>query len=154
MLDENINIHARDQKFRIGIFSPADWGLGMSKPSMVIELYPVFHRSSVSFESSIVEMPEVIDGLDPEYVAEKVASAIRAELETEGTLPKDDRIGDNSWILSQTNGTIWPGTEYKVVVWVSYGNTGNISDVWVASTDAVGRKTVSGNEPRGHCYRV
>ena len=155
MSEESINIHARDQKFRVGVFSPSNWATGMSRPSMVVELYPVFHRESVSFEASIAEMPEVVDGCNAQYIAEKVMNAIRMELEDEGTIPSEVRKKDGTWILSRTGGFIRNGIDYNAVVWFSSDDENEaVTEIWVAAAESVGRKTVSVDEPKGHCFKV
>jgi hypothetical protein len=155
MSEGNISISAREKKFRVGVFSPTDWHAGMTKPSMVVELYPVFHRSTVSFVPTLVgDCPDVVDGWEPGYIADKVAAAVKAELEAEGETPNEDRAHDRTWILSTTEGYIRSGTEYRVVIWFVSECPGEISAIWVASADSVNRKTVTVNEPKGHMYRV
>jgi len=155
MSEESISISAPEKKFRVGIFSPTEWHAGMTKPSMVIELYPVFHRSSVTFDVCVAgELPETVDGMDPGYVARKAMAGIRAELETEGELPNGARKGDGSWILVQTDGYVRPSYEYRVIMWFVSERPGEISAVWVASADSVDRKATSAGEPKGHRYRV
>jgi len=152
---ENVSISEPGRKFRVGIHSPSDWAMGMTKPSMVVELYPVFHSSSVTFEVCVAgELPETVDGTDPGYVAGKAMAGIRAELEAEGELPNGARKGDGSWILSQTGGYVRPSYEYRAIVWFVSERPGEISAVWVASADSVDRKASSAEEPKGHRYKV
>lgn len=152
---ETFSISEPGRKFRVGIYSPSDWAMGISKPSMVVELYPVFHRSSVTFEVCVAgELPETVDGMDPGYVARKAMAGIRAELETEGELPNGARRGDGSWILEQTGGYVRPSYEYRAVVWFVSDKPGEISALWVASADSVNRKAASVDEPIGHRYKV
>ena len=155
MSEGNISISASDKKFRVAIYSPTDWRAGMTRPAMVVELYPVFHRDSVSFNASIVGTgPEVIDGFDSGYVADKVMHAIKVELEAEGKISNEDRKRDMSWILSSTDGYIRTGCEYRAVVWFVTDVPGEISAVWIASTDSVGRDSTAVDEPKGHMYKV
>ena len=155
MSEGNISISASDKKFRVGIFSPTDWHAGITKPSMVIELYPVFHRDSVSFYASVVgDGPETIEGFDPTYVAGKAMTAVKAELEAESELQNDSRKGDLSWILSSTDGYIRAGMEYRAIVWFVSDRPGEISAAWVSSTDVVSRDTTKVDGPKGHRYKV
>ena len=152
--EERINIYASDKKFRVGVFSPSEWAAGMRKPSMAIELFPIFHKSSVTFSTQVVEAPDVMDGWDSQYIADKVAVGIKAELEAEGEISNEERSKDHSWILTPTDGYIRPGTEYKAMVWFVSERTGEISAVWVASAEAVKRKDATIQEPKGHRYKV
>lgn len=155
MSEESISISAPEKKFRVGIFSPTEWHAGMTKPSMVVELCPVFHRSSVTFVPKIVgEEPDVMDGWESGYIADKVAVAVKAELEAEGELPSEDRATDKTWILSASEGYVRPGAYYRAVVWFVSDKPGEISALWVASADSVRRKTASVDEPKGHRYKV
>ena len=152
---ENVSISDPGRKFRVGIYSPSDWAMGITKPSMVVELYPVFHSSSVTFEVCVAgELPETVDGMDPGYVARKAMEGIRAELEAEGELPNGARKGDGSWILGQTDGYVRPSYEYRAIMWFVSERPGEISAVWVASADSVDRKAASAEEPKGHRYKV
>jgi len=154
MSEERINIYASDKKFHVGIFSPTEWAVGMRKPSMTVELFPIFHKSSVTFSAQVVDPPDVMDGWDPKYIADKVAAGIKAELEAEGAIPGEERGKDMSWLLSSTDGYIRPGNEYKAVVWFVSERSGEISAVWVASADFVKRKDATVEEPKGHRYKV
>ena len=155
MSEESISISAPEKKFRVGIFSPTEWRAGMTKPSMVIELYPVFHRSSVTFVPRIVgEEPDVMDGWESGYIAGKVVAAVKAELEAEGELSNEARIPDKTWILSASEGYVRPGAEYRAVVWFVSERPGEISAIWVASADSVKRETAAVEEPNGHRYKV
>jgi hypothetical protein len=155
MSEESISISAPEKKFRVGIFSPTEWHAGMTKPSMVIELYPVFHRSSVTFVPTTVgEGPDVMDGWESGYIADKVVAAIKAELEAEGELSNEARIHDKTWILSASEGYVRPGADYRVLVWFVSERPGEISALWVASADSVKRETAAVDEPKGHRYKV
>lgn len=155
MNEGSISISAKDRKFRVVVYSPTDWHAGMKRPVMTVELFPVFHRESVSFNAEMVgDLPDVVEGLDPTYVAGKVMSAIKAEIEAEGELPNDKRKGDWSWILSSTDGYIRPGFEYRVIVWFVTDTPGKITAMWIASTDAVSRDATRSDEPKGHRYKV
>jgi hypothetical protein len=152
---ESVSISEPGRRFRVGIYSPTDWSMGITSPSMTVELYPVFHSSSVTFEGSVTgELPETADGMDPGYVARKAMDGIRAEIEAEGELANGARRGDMSWILNQTEGYIRPSYEYRAVVWFVSERPGEISAVWVASADSVDRKTAAPDMPRGHRYKV
>jgi hypothetical protein len=155
MSEESISISAPEKKFRVGIFSPNEWRAGMTKPSMVIELYPVFHRSSVTFVPTTVgEGPDVMDGWESGYIADKVVAAIKAELEAEGELSNEARITDKTWILSASEGYVRPGADYRALVWFVSERPGEISAIWVASADSVKRETATVEEPKGHRYKV
>ena len=155
MSEESISISAPEKKFRVGIFSPTEWHAGMTKPSMVIELYPVFHRSSVTFVPTTVgEGPDVMDGWESGYIADKVAAAVKAELEAEGELSNEARIPDKTWILSASEGYVRPGADYRALVWFVSERPGEISAIWVASADSVKRETATVEEPKGHRYKV
>ena len=155
MSEESISISAPEKKFRVGIFSPTEWRAGMTKPSMAVELYPAFHRSSVTFVPTVVgEGPDVMDGWESGYIAEKVVAAIKAELEAESELSNEARVPDKTWILSASEGYVRPGTDYRVLVWFVSERPGEISALWVASADSVKRETATVNEPKGHRYKV
>jgi len=150
-----LEIHEADKKFKIGIFTPGEWKAGISRPSVTVEMYPIFKDADVSFEAiPMSEVPEVVDGMDPLYVVGKLFEAIKAELDAEGEMSPESRMKEGDWILCGDRGYVTPGHEYRAIAWFVSERPGTISAIWLVNADSVPRDRASIDEPRGHRYRV
>ena len=150
-------LHLTEQKAKVGIFTPTEWHAGIRTPSVVLDAYPVLHSNNASFvvkPNPDCPLPETDGDIDANYVMDKIAAAVAAELEHEGEILVEDRIKDGSYILNETKGLIQRDHMYKVVAWFVSERPGEISAVWLANGNSVDRATVTTQEPRGHRFKV